>query len=172
MPEPAADASATIDEPACRDIDPAIFFPSSRQQEARRSVRVAKAICVSCAVSSRCLATAVRNDESDGIWGGHTPSERRSLVRDAETLTRDVSYAIRSLEAGESLRVNPLDLLAVVHLTTMRGWSAERLGRALHVSTDTVLQSRRSSPGVLTGARRRRQRESHRLRPCRPGPRR
>ncbi|MFC7590076.1 WhiB family transcriptional regulator [Nonomuraea antimicrobica] len=41
-------------------------------QEAR-----AKAVCATCQVMEECRAYALRAGESEGIWGGLTPEERR-----------------------------------------------------------------------------------------------
>ncbi|MEV4168550.1 WhiB family transcriptional regulator [Nonomuraea sp. NPDC049709] len=59
---------------ACRSSDPDLFFPLAPTplQEAR-----AKAVCASCQVMQECRAYALRAGESEGIWGGLTPEERR-----------------------------------------------------------------------------------------------
>ncbi|MER7501089.1 WhiB family transcriptional regulator [Nonomuraea pusilla] len=59
---------------ACRSSDPDLFFPlaSSPVQEAR-----AKAVCAGCQVLEECRAYALGAGESEGIWGGLTPEERR-----------------------------------------------------------------------------------------------
>ncbi|MFD1931455.1 WhiB family transcriptional regulator [Nonomuraea mangrovi] len=61
---------------ACRTSDPDLFFPPapSPAQEAR-----AKAVCSGCQVLAECRAYALRAGESEGIWGGLTPDERRRL---------------------------------------------------------------------------------------------
>ncbi|MEV4562451.1 WhiB family transcriptional regulator [Nonomuraea sp. NPDC049419] len=59
---------------ACRTSDPDLFFPlaPTPPQEAR-----AKAICAGCQVVEECRAYALDAGESEGIWGGLTPEERR-----------------------------------------------------------------------------------------------
>lgn len=59
---------------ACRSSDPELFFPlaPSPLQAAR-----AKAVCAGCQVLSECRDYALRAGESEGIWGGMTPEERR-----------------------------------------------------------------------------------------------
>ncbi|MEU7832044.1 WhiB family transcriptional regulator [Nonomuraea sp. NPDC052129] len=59
---------------ACRSSDPELFFPlaPSATQEAR-----AKAVCATCQVLTECRSYALTAGESDGIWGGLTPEERR-----------------------------------------------------------------------------------------------
>lgn len=59
---------------ACRSSDPDLFFPlaPSPLQEAR-----AKAVCARCPVIDECRSYALREGETEGIWGGLTPQERR-----------------------------------------------------------------------------------------------
>lgn len=38
-----------------------------------------KAICLGCTVVSECLDLGIR--EPDGVWGGKTPAERRTIIR-------------------------------------------------------------------------------------------
>lgn len=41
----------------------------------------AERLCSGCPVTSRCLATALRNREEHGVWGGTTPKQRRAMWR-------------------------------------------------------------------------------------------
>ncbi len=66
------------DAAACRSSDPGMFFPDREDVE---SIVRAKAVCASCPVREECLAYAVELNQSEGIWGGHTPAERRRLRR-------------------------------------------------------------------------------------------
>lgn len=61
---------------ACRNADPDLFFPSSREQEA-----AAKALCRICPVRSECHAYAVEARETFGVWGGFNEKQRRIQVR-------------------------------------------------------------------------------------------
>lgn len=45
------------------------------------SISRAKAICATCPVAAECLTWAVETNQSEGIWGGHTPKERRAIRR-------------------------------------------------------------------------------------------
>jgi WhiB family redox-sensing transcriptional regulator len=74
---------------ACRDLDPAIFYPTPLaargnrvviSPRTRRLIADAKAVCRRCDVQAECLAFAMNNDEPDGVWGGLTADERRQLV--------------------------------------------------------------------------------------------
>jgi WhiB family transcriptional regulator, redox-sensing transcriptional regulator len=58
-----------------RDVD---FFPDPADLN---EISRAKALCAICPVSDECLTWAVETNQTEGIWGGHTPSERRSIRR-------------------------------------------------------------------------------------------
>ena len=61
---------------ACRDHDPALFFPGPDQ-----SAEPAKAICATCPVRVECLNAGLADPHEQGVWGGHTESERRRIRR-------------------------------------------------------------------------------------------
>jgi WhiB family transcriptional regulator, redox-sensing transcriptional regulator len=61
---------------ACRGLDPDLFYP-----DRGGSTEAAKAVCVSCPVSTQCLDFALSNSERFGIWGGKSERERRRLRR-------------------------------------------------------------------------------------------
>ncbi|HEX9679787.1 MAG TPA: WhiB family transcriptional regulator [Candidatus Saccharimonadales bacterium] len=63
----------------CRSMDPDIFFPAEGDKAA---VNVAKSICLVCVVRPECLLDAVITDQTEGIWGGATPRERRRIRRE------------------------------------------------------------------------------------------
>ena len=63
---------------ACRDADPDLFFPTTREETDQ-----ALAICASCPVRPECLAYALEAGERFGIWGGLTEKRRRKLARSA-----------------------------------------------------------------------------------------
>jgi len=64
---------------ACRDAEPELFFPISATAAAASTVRRAKLICASCSVRPQCLSYALAHRQEQGIWGGLTDEERRSL---------------------------------------------------------------------------------------------
>lgn len=43
----------------------------------------AKNICSSCWLKDKCLEFALKTNEKEGVWGGTTPKERRSIRRKA-----------------------------------------------------------------------------------------
>jgi WhiB family redox-sensing transcriptional regulator len=60
----------------CREMDPAVFFPSDGLgvQEAQRT-------CAECTVTEECLQYALDNRIDHGVWGGRSERERRRLQR-------------------------------------------------------------------------------------------
>lgn len=60
----------------CRDMDPAVFFPSDGV-----GVQVAQRICNECPVKSPCLEYALSNRVDHGVWGGASERERRRMLR-------------------------------------------------------------------------------------------
>jgi WhiB family redox-sensing transcriptional regulator len=70
-------------EAECRGDQRRYFFPpasSERRDEKERRERHAKALCARCAVRAECLDTALRANETHGIWGGLNELERRHLT--------------------------------------------------------------------------------------------
>jgi len=67
------------EDAACLDIvDEVSFFPDAEDLSA---IARAKAVCATCPVASECLTWAIETNQSEGVWGGHTPKERRSIRR-------------------------------------------------------------------------------------------
>ncbi len=60
---------------ACRDTDPDVLFVRGAEQHR------AKLVCMSCPVRTECLAEALDNRITFGVWGGMTERERRALLR-------------------------------------------------------------------------------------------
>ncbi|MHB1507955.1 MAG: WhiB family transcriptional regulator [Acidimicrobiales bacterium] len=91
-------------EAACLGEATDLFFPSG--QIARGSYGAGKAVCATCTVVSDCLSYAMEGESEitaswPGLWGGLTPTERRSLRR---SLTGDTPRP-RSLPRDRSDRV-------------------------------------------------------------------
>lgn len=70
---PEAAADDWRNEANCRDSDPDMFFPESKD---KRYAEEALAVCYGCKVKEDCLDHAIENDEKYGIWDGMTPAER------------------------------------------------------------------------------------------------
>ncbi len=60
----------------CRDMPPAIFFPSDGL-----GVQAAQRICADCPVAEECLEYALANRIDHGVWGGRSERERRRILR-------------------------------------------------------------------------------------------
>jgi WhiB family redox-sensing transcriptional regulator len=58
----------------CRDMDPALFFPSDGV-----GVQDAQRICVICPMKIPCLEYALDNRIDNGVWGGMSERERRRI---------------------------------------------------------------------------------------------
>ena len=66
---------------ACLEVDPEMFFPGERDRHAADD---AKTICHGCPVVAECLAYALRNNETEGIWGGTSATQRKRLRKHAK----------------------------------------------------------------------------------------
>lgn len=64
------------DKAACRTADLYIFFPDPGDVV---GVERARQVCDGCPVASECLSYAVSTNQTEGVWGGTTPGERRRL---------------------------------------------------------------------------------------------
>jgi WhiB family redox-sensing transcriptional regulator len=67
------------DNAACRDADPDLFFPIGTAGPALRQVQEAIGICQTCPIQVRCLAWALEQRVTDGVWGGTTAEQRRAI---------------------------------------------------------------------------------------------
>jgi hypothetical protein len=76
----------------CSSVDPEAFYPPPGT-----STLPARLVCASCPVRAICLETALARNETEGVWGGYSPRQRRRLKR-GET----VELATRP-EPGEGL---------------------------------------------------------------------
>ena len=83
----------------CIGTDQLVFFPESagrnkgQAQENPKIVleNIAKSICRVCVVSDKCLEYALETNQSNGIWGGKTPDERRKIRRREQARARQAS---------------------------------------------------------------------------------
>lgn len=66
---------------ACRVGDPDLFFPAGTEGPSARQIEEAKAVCRRCPVAEACLTYAFTARIGDGIFGGLTWGERRSIQR-------------------------------------------------------------------------------------------
>jgi WhiB family transcriptional regulator, redox-sensing transcriptional regulator len=73
---------------ACSNFDTNLFFPEPEATDALAQIARAKAVCAACPVRENCLEFAIRTRQLDGVWGGHTPEERRSIRRRRQAAAR------------------------------------------------------------------------------------
>ena len=60
----------------CREIPPAVFFPSDGV-----GVEAARRICATCPVKEPCLEYALAFRIDHGVWGGCSERERRRILK-------------------------------------------------------------------------------------------
>ncbi|MFJ8855134.1 WhiB family transcriptional regulator [Streptomyces sp. NPDC102437] len=58
-----------------------LYVHSIRSTPSATNVGKAKVLCAACPIKAACADHAIRRGETDGIWGGLTPAERRARVR-------------------------------------------------------------------------------------------
>ncbi len=80
---------------ACRGLSSELFYPQDDD-----AIAAAKAVCAACDVSNQCLEHALSVREKEGIWGGTTERERRSLIR----RRRRAAARQRALEAEQAIQ--------------------------------------------------------------------
>lgn len=66
---------------ACLDLDTELFFPIGTTGKAVDQIEQAKRICQWCPAIDQCLDWALKTNQQDGVWGGLSADERRSLRR-------------------------------------------------------------------------------------------
>ena len=74
-------------EAKCLEEDADFFFPDSKVEWEKRLPRLQE-LCSSCIHKTACLLFAIKNQESDGFWGGMTPAQRSHLITKKEDGTR------------------------------------------------------------------------------------
>src|SRR4051812_13318810 len=79
-----ADLAALLRPPAwhadaaCREHPEVSWFPSLGE-----TAQAARAVCSGCLVNEECLAAALEDPLTQGVWAGTTPQERKALRRTA-----------------------------------------------------------------------------------------
>jgi WhiB family transcriptional regulator, redox-sensing transcriptional regulator len=66
---------------ACINHNPELFFPIGSTGPALEQTERAKAVCRGCTVITQCLKWTLDTNQNDGVWGGLSEDERRSLRR-------------------------------------------------------------------------------------------
>ena len=103
-------------EAKCMDEDPDFFFPESKVEWAERIERLQE-LCGSCIHKTACLSFAIKNQETDGFWGGMTPEQRSHLITKKEDGTRRFrevqEYLSRGLTRDEIARKLKIQLASL-----------------------------------------------------------
>lgn len=81
LPAPSAGNTDWRALAACRNTDPALFFPIGTTGPAVEQINSAKEVCKQCPAREPCLAFAMNTRQDSGVWGGMTEDERHRLRR-------------------------------------------------------------------------------------------
>lgn len=60
---------------------PDIFFPELHEENVVQTYRMARSLCNHCPIIAECLNYALTTNQTEGMWGGLSPVERRQLLR-------------------------------------------------------------------------------------------
>lgn len=66
---------------ACLEYDPELWWPIGTTGPAVSQIELAITVCSRCEVITECLAYALDNGISEGVWGGLSEDERATLKR-------------------------------------------------------------------------------------------
>ena len=66
---------------ACADEDPELFWPIGNTGPALLQIEEAKTVCRRCLAVEECLEWALTTGQDQGVLGGMSEDERRSLKR-------------------------------------------------------------------------------------------
>ncbi|MFJ4191866.1 WhiB family transcriptional regulator [Kitasatospora sp. NPDC089509] len=151
MSVPSVDDEVAPGVPACRGVDPELFFALGQGGGEGPRVRAAKRVCQDCPVREACLRAAVLQEEEYGIWGGLTPEERRRLHEQSRALLALGENAARVLDelllSGGTLhgRQRPAAVLVLL----ARGWSERDVADALGIEYASLRAARDTARLVL-----------------------
>lgn len=67
---------------ACKDLDPALFFPEDKRGDWRRLAikELANKVCGTCEVRPECFVASINQDERYGVWAGVPGEVREPLL--------------------------------------------------------------------------------------------
>lgn len=68
----------------CTSVDTSGLYDTEESVMKKHAAKV----CVSCPVQNQCLYTAITVGERYGVWGGLTPRQRKSLVKNLKSIAR------------------------------------------------------------------------------------
>lgn len=93
---------------ACTGLGPGVMYQTS----AKKQIELATEVCGQCSVRQECLELALLGEETEGVWGGTTEAERKSLIRtlydliDPKEFWDDSLMEIISAVAADYLALN------------------------------------------------------------------
>lgn len=141
--EPAVDWRAAS---LCRTEDPELFHPVGTTAAALRTIAKAKTICNRCPSVAACLDYALTTPVHDGIWGGLTENERRSILR-ARARGLDEAAAAARIEAARRPPKPPRTIRSVFDESTFRRRDGHMVWTGL---TEVKIDGRKYSPKQLS----------------------
>lgn len=118
------------DHAACTQDTAELFFPVGDTPAARRQADRAKLICARCPIRDDCLTWALDTRQDQGVWGGLTEKERRTVHR-----RRSTTEWARTRHVAE--RMYRERLPEVMQLVD-RGLSPVQMAAALETNVQTV----------------------------------
>jgi WhiB family transcriptional regulator, redox-sensing transcriptional regulator len=68
-------------EARCLGSNPDLFFPLGGTGRLLAQAEMAKRLCLGCEVRGPCLQYALETNQVNGVWGGTTEEERRTIRR-------------------------------------------------------------------------------------------
>ncbi len=71
-------------EAKCKSVDTQSFYDTEESVMKKQAAKY----CPSCPVQNQCLYTAIVIHEKHGVWGGLTPKQRKSLIRNLKLIAR------------------------------------------------------------------------------------
>jgi WhiB family redox-sensing transcriptional regulator len=106
-----------LPDASCRNIfNPNIFFPDSKEQEAK-CLPIVRTICAGCPERKECLDYALKESIPHGIWAGTTPAQRGfgQGFRNRDTGKVNFANAVRSLA---SMGRTPKEIATTLNIET------------------------------------------------------
>ena len=68
-----------MENAACRDTDPEMFFPVGTTGSSLDQINRAVSVCSVCHAVDECLSFALQTNQEFGVWGGYAEDDRRRL---------------------------------------------------------------------------------------------
>jgi len=113
----------------CAQVDAEIFYPDQGGGH-----KDALSICYKCPARLDCLIEAVQSSEQFGIWGGTTPSQRRTIARLLHADPQEDRSPLKRRAAKTRARNEKIRRLYA------HGWSAASIAAAVDTTERTTLR--------------------------------